>query len=170
MSGHFTVSLSGFDDWEASIVRQAIENNMNKITINDDLKSGDLQITPQLLPPAPYKMGAILDRIETYLFEHKFPKTISYKNYTLGWAESSLNIGDKHYILTDRERDLMMEFITAGDKGCNRDYLLKTIWGYRADLETHALETQIYRLRQKIETEPDNPQYLVTIDNGYRLN
>ena len=36
-------------------------------------------------------------------------------------------------------------------------------------METHTLETHIYRLRQKMEDEPDSPQRLVTIENGYKI-
>ena len=57
----------------------------------------------------------------------------------------------------------------AGEEGCTREVLLHKIWGYKSDLDTHTLETHIYRLRQKIEAEPDFPNHLLTIENGYKL-
>ena len=50
-----------------------------------------------------------------------------------------------------------------------RDILLKEVWGYNAAVTTHTLETHIYRLRQKIETDPTRAAMLVTEAGGYKL-
>lgn len=71
--------------------------------------------------------------------------------------------------LTEKERDLLMVLYCAEGRQASRDDLLAQVWGYRADLETHTLETHIYRLRQKIEANADTPMILLTIPNGYKL-
>lgn len=78
----------------------------------------------------------------------------------------------KHVALTEKEVAILLylaEQGAAGRSGVPRDELLHKVWGYHPEATTHTLETHIYRLRQKIDPNPDNPQLLVTKDEGYSL-
>ncbi len=77
--------------------------------------------------------------------------------------------GDEHTKLTDKEVHLLRMLAESGSAGMQRDELLERVWGYREGLDTHTLETHIYRLRQKIEADPAAPTLLLTIDGGYSL-
>ena len=74
--------------------------------------------------------------------------------------------------LTEKEVAILLylaEAAAAGKTGVPRDELLHKVWGYHPDATTHTLETHIYRLRQKIESDPEHPALLVTNDEGYCL-
>ena len=71
--------------------------------------------------------------------------------------------------LTDKETAILKYLYRAGDKVVGRDILLGEVWGYNAGVTTHTLETHVYRLRQKIESDPSNARLLVTEPGGYRL-
>lgn len=73
------------------------------------------------------------------------------------------------FLLTDTEARLLVQLFDAGGQELGKEMLLQRVWGYRPGLDTHTLETHIYRLRQKIETNPTNPAFLMTTDEGYRL-
>jgi DNA-binding response OmpR family regulator len=71
--------------------------------------------------------------------------------------------------LTDKEANILKYLYRAGDKSVTREELLAEVWGYNAGVTTHTLETHVYRLRQKIESEPGNARLLITEAGGYRL-
>lgn len=71
--------------------------------------------------------------------------------------------------LTERERDVLLALYSAPEATLTRAELLRDVWGYVPGLETHTLETHIYRLRQKIEDDPSRPHILVTTEAGYTL-
>lgn len=71
--------------------------------------------------------------------------------------------------LTEKERDILLMLHDAGGVPVSRRLLLDRVWGYAGGVETHTLETHIYRLRQKIETDPARPQILLTAGEGYAL-
>jgi DNA-binding response OmpR family regulator len=71
--------------------------------------------------------------------------------------------------LTEKETSILKYLFRAGQKVVSRDILLNEVWGYNAEVTTHTLETHIYRLRQKIETDPSSASILITETGGYRL-
>lgn len=77
--------------------------------------------------------------------------------------------GEEAARLTEKEVTLLRTLADAGPNGVSRSTLLEKVWGYRDDLDTHTLETHIYRLRQKLETDPESPRLLLTLESGYAL-
>ena len=72
--------------------------------------------------------------------------------------------------LSPREFDLLKYFIAHRGAAITRDQLLNEVWGYAADVFTRTVDNHIAKLRQKIEDDPENPQYLITIHRvGYRF-
>lgn len=78
--------------------------------------------------------------------------------------------GEEKTRLTEKEITLLRTLAEAGPEGVSRADLLEKVWGYRNDLETHTLETHIYRLRQKLEVDPLAPRLLLTLESGYALS
>ena len=70
--------------------------------------------------------------------------------------------------LTDLENKLIY-FILNKNDGCTKSEILENVWEHSAKLETHTMESLIYRLRKKIEHDPNQPRTLVQIDKKYHL-
>jgi two-component system response regulator RegX3 len=74
---------------------------------------------------------------------------------------------------TRREIEIMRYLNSNSSRPVPRDELLHKVWGYakNADLETRTVDIHIAKLRRKIEPDPAQPRFLVTVRGlGYRLN
>ncbi len=70
--------------------------------------------------------------------------------------------------LTDKETQLLQIITGAGTEVISREVLLKEIWKMDSDLDTHTLETHIYRLRKKIK-DAFGIEMIKASDGGYKL-
>jgi DNA-binding response OmpR family regulator len=92
------------------------------------------------------------------------------------FSQFSLNLRDKELKnlrtnetqrITEKECQLLHFFYQNMGTELSKEILLKEIWSYHPDAETHTLETHIYRLRQKLEEDPNTPQVLLNCKDGY---
>lgn len=68
------------------------------------------------------------------------------------------------------EFQVLMELISAQGRVLSRDQLLRTVWGYSNAGDGRIVDNLVYRLRSKIESDPANPEYLLTVRGfGYRM-
>lgn len=114
----------------------------------------------------PFRLAEAVDALLRMVMR---PRDIAIGAYTLHVAERQLDLGgNKTIALTEKEVAILL-YLAQAHAAVPRDTLLNEVWGYHPDATTHTLETHIYRLRQKIESDPDQPQLLLTTDTGYRL-
>ena len=70
--------------------------------------------------------------------------------------------------LTERETDMIL-FLNNSKKPVNVETLEKEIWQHSSELETHTVETHIYRLRKKIKAEFGNDELIKSNKDGYTI-
>jgi len=72
--------------------------------------------------------------------------------------------------LTAKEFDLLVYFASHPGRVYSRDQLLNQVWGYQHSGYDHTVNSHINRLRNKIETDPQNPEYIHTVWGvGYKF-
>lgn len=119
----------------------------------------------------PFRLGVLLARLRAQIrqWEQSGEAVLPIGPYSFHPAEKLLlDSRDRRIRLTDKEAAILRHLYRAGAV-VPRDVLLNEVWGYHAGIDTHTLETHIYRLRRKIEPDPANARILVTEAGGYRL-
>ena len=71
--------------------------------------------------------------------------------------------------LTEREINLMI-FLSQSREPVKIEKLQKEVWEYNSELETHTVETHIYRLRKKIKDVFNDEHFILSLKNGYNIN
>ena len=73
---------------------------------------------------------------------------------------------NKQLSLTEKESDIIL-FLKNSKFPVNINTLQENVWGYKNKLETHTVETHIYRLRKKIKETFDNDNFISSVKSGY---
>ena len=119
----------------------------------------------------PFRFAVLAARIHAHLRSHERSEEAVYRigPYTFRpSAKLLLDPKGKKIRLTEKETNILKHLHRSGATVA-RETLLHEVWGYTSGVDTHTLETHIYRLRQKIETNPGAAQILITESGGYRL-
>tara|TARA_Y100001970_G_scaffold86143_1_gene108561 strand:- start:9605 stop:10240 length:636 start_codon:yes stop_codon:yes gene_type:complete len=100
--------------------------------------------------------------------KHKFSKNsfVKVKEYILDKNARFLNLNEKSMKITEKEMHFIEE-LNNSPKPLTKDYILKNIWGYSSETDTHTVETHIYRLRQKIKNHFDDENFIKHTKEGY---
>jgi DNA-binding response OmpR family regulator len=117
----------------------------------------------------PVRLGIVIDTLRKNLVGGGRGKEVILGAYLLRPRDLILEQGSQIVEITEKELDILLCVFDRPDHHIAKEDLLKSVWGYGDNIETHTLETHIYRLRQKIEQDPSVPSFLVTTDEGYQL-
>jgi len=120
----------------------------------------------------PFKFNVLLAHIRAQLRSHEQSEDAVFGIGPYEFrpaAKMLLDPRGRKIRLTDKETNILKYLYRAGGKVISREELLTEVWGYNAGVTTHTLETHVYRLRQKVELDPGDPQILLTDQGGYRL-
>jgi DNA-binding response OmpR family regulator len=113
---------------------------------------------------------AILRRVETRPLPGMDEETLRAGELMLSRSKRSVAIAGRDIELTAREFDLLWHFAKHPGQVFSRSQLLDSVWGYGHDGYEHTVNSHINRLRAKIETDPSQPQYILTVWGvGYKF-
>jgi DNA-binding response OmpR family regulator len=120
----------------------------------------------------PFKFAVLLARVRAQLRQHEQSEDAVFQIGRYSFRPSAKILLDpkgSKVRLTEKETAILKYLFRAGERVVTREVLLAEVWGYNAGITTHTLETHVYRLRQKIETDPARAELLVTEAGGYKL-
>ena len=105
-----------------------------------------------ILSELPIKILDLIEKININLLKLKYSYQSNFqiKEYKLDLNSRVISFEKKDLRLTEREIEIIL-FLNSKDKPQSIDVLQKEVWGYSVNLETHTVETHVYRLRKKIK-------------------
>ena len=123
-----------------------------------------------VLENVPIKFEKLIEIINIKFLKNKFldQSNIKIGEYDLDLNSRKISLGDKSLNLTERETNLII-FI-KDKKNVTIKELQKMVWDYSPDLETHTVETHIYRLRKKIKESFGDENFIFNTSNGYSID
>ena len=116
----------------------------------------------------PIKISNLIDQLNARLIQQNYlaQSNVNIKNFTLDINSRILKKSEKELKLTEREIDIIL-FLKNENKPIKVDVLQKKVWKYGEDLETHTVETHIYRLRKKINDTFNDDSFIQSKKDGY---
>lgn len=121
----------------------------------------------------PLRIGVLLARLRAHLRQHEQSENVKFTIGPYTYTPSSKILVEEEtnrkVRLTGRENAILKYLYRSSDKTISRLILLDQVWGDHARVTKHTIETNIHRLRQKIERDPSNAEILVTRPGGYQL-
>jgi len=122
-----------------------------------------------ILENIPIRFEKLIEMINMNFLKNKFldQSYINIGEYNLDLNSRKISLGNKSLNLTERETNLII-FI-KDKKNVTIKELQKMVWDYSPDLETHTVETHIYRLRKKMKETFGDENFILNTSNGYSI-
>ena len=118
----------------------------------------------------PLNLLFLVEKINSNLLmqQYDFQSNISVKDYMLNLNSRTISTKNNKLKLTEREIQIIL-YLKKQEQPKNINVLQKEVWGYVEDLETHTVETHIYRLRKKLKKTFDDQNFIKSDKNGYLI-
>ena len=124
-----------------------------------------------ILDKTPINLNKLIERFNILFLKVNF---IEKSELNIGKYKIDLNSRElisKNNILklTEKETNIII-YLSQSNDPVSVDQLQFHVWGYRSKLETHTVETHIYRLRKKILKKFNDEDFILSYKNGYQIN
>ncbi len=169
-----------FNEISESLNFEIIQSNEKDLKeLNYDQKNNYLIISEKkiegvknslILDNLPIKFEKLIEIINIKFLKNKFldQSHIKIGKYNLDLNSRKISFGNKSLNLTERETNLII-FI-KDKKNVTVKELQKKVWDYSPDLDTHTVETHIYRLRKKMKETFGNESFILNTTKGYSID
>ena len=118
----------------------------------------------------PLELIKIIEKINVQLIKKKYDyqSKMTISKYIINLNSRTITKDSKQLKLTEKEIDIIL-FLNENKKPQSIEKLQNKVWGYSPDLETHTVETHVYRLRKKIKNSFSDSEFILSCDDGYMI-
>ena len=153
---------------DENILNDTIKNLNNYLIITDREYSN---IGHQfVLDNTPVNISKFKEKINIEFLKVQFnsQSEVKVSNYIIDLNSREMSEKKIKLKLTEKEINTII-FLSKSNKPVSVDELQKKVWSYQSDIETHTVETHIYRLRKKIFNTFNDNEFIISKKNGYQI-
>ena len=156
-----------FEDNEDSLNEKIKKINNYLIISNKKYSNINNQF---VLDNTPINIFKLIEKINIEFLKIQFNSQSELKvnNYIIDLNSREMLINNTKLKLTEKEINTIT-YLSKSDKPVSVDELQQKVWSYQSDIETHTVETHIYRLRKKILNTFNDKDFIISEKNGYQI-
>jgi len=150
------------------ILNDLVKNNKNYLILSDRKYSN--RINQLVINSIPIKIFKLLEKINIQFLKQQFNNQSELKinHYTIDLNSRNMLIDNKRLKLTEKEINTIL-YLSKSNTSISVNELQEKVWNYQSNMETHTVETHIYRLRKKILKAFNDGEFIINKKNGYQI-
>ena len=123
-----------------------------------------------ILDNSPINIFKLIEKINIEFIKLQFntQSKIKVNNYSIDLNSRGMLKDNIKLKLTEKEINTII-YLSKSNKPVSVEKLEEEVWSYNADIETHTVETHIYRLRKKIFNTFGDNEFIISKKNGYKI-
>ena len=143
--------------------------NLNNYLIISNKKNLDIK-NQVVLDHTPINIFKLVEKINIEFLKIQFSSQseVKIKSYIIDLNSREMMINATKLRLTEKEINTII-YLSKSNKPVSIDELQEKVWSYQSDIETHTVETHIYRLRKKILSTFKDNEFIISKKNGYQI-
>ena len=143
--------------------------NLNNYIIITKKKILNIQ-EQYILDKLPIKIFKLIEKLNVKFLKLQFNEQseIIINDYTINLNSREISLKNIKLKLTEKEVNTII-YLSNTKNPVSIDELQREVWGYQSDIETHTVETHIYRLRKKMSKIFNDESFLVSKKDGYQI-
>ncbi len=151
------------------LLNKEIENLNNYLIISN--QKNLIMNNQIILSDLPMRISKLLEKVNIEFLKLHFnnQSRVKIKNYIIDLNSRQMLLNDMQLKLTEKEINTIT-YLSRINKPVSIDELQENVWSYQSDVETHTVETHIYRLRKKIFNSFNDNKFIISKKNGYQIS
>ena len=123
-----------------------------------------------ILDSLPINIFNLIEKINIEFLKKQFntQSELQVNNYIIDLNSREIHSNNKRLKLTEKEINTII-YLSKSKKPVSINELQEKVWSYQSDIETHTVETHIYRLRKKILNTFNDKDFIISEKNGYQI-
>ena len=164
---NFKIEYYDGDQFKKNLDNQNLDNQNLVIISGDDKKNIQNQVK---IDDFPIDIQKFIEVVNIQFLKNKFNQQNNVKTgkYSFNLNSRIMQFDKKSLQLTEKEMKIIT-FLNNSKGPVTINKLQSEVWGHKSKLETHTVETHVYRLRKKVEKKFNDKFFIISLKNGYKI-